>query len=74
MLIFSYSGWWPCPRGSARTVRGLLTPRAVRRAVTDAGEGPRCPQCDAELFERHCKYVCPHHGVIMDCGDTFYFS
>ncbi|MFC7228202.1 HVO_2523 family zinc finger protein [Salinirubellus salinus] len=34
--------------------------------------GPRCPTCDGELYKRHCKYVCPAHGVVMDCADTFW--
>jgi len=25
------------------------------------------------MYERHCKYVCPNHGVVYDCSDTFYF-
>lgn len=36
-------------------------------------EGPSCPLCDGELFKRHCKYVCPQHGVVVDCGDPFTF-
>jgi predicted RNA-binding Zn-ribbon protein involved in translation (DUF1610 family) len=41
-----------------------------------AGSGgtPACPSCGADLFTRHCKYVCPQHGVVYDCADTFYFS
>ncbi|MDZ7730311.1 MAG: HVO_2523 family zinc finger protein [Natrialbaceae archaeon] len=34
--------------------------------------GPQCPRCDADCFERHCKYVCPNHGVVYDCADPFY--
>ncbi|WP_325047900.1 HVO_2523 family zinc finger protein [Halococcoides cellulosivorans] len=33
--------------------------------------GPRCPACDRRLIGRHCKYVCPTHGVIYDCSDPF---
>jgi len=33
--------------------------------------GRTCPHCGAALFERHCKYVCPNHGVIVDCSDPF---
>ncbi|WP_165383997.1 HVO_2523 family zinc finger protein [Natrinema altunense] len=33
--------------------------------------GPRCPHCDAAMYKRHCKYVCPQHGVIIDCSDPF---
>ncbi|WP_408957834.1 HVO_2523 family zinc finger protein [Natrinema sp. 74] len=36
-----------------------------------AGGGPRCPHCDAAMYDRHCKYVCPQHGVIIDCSDPF---
>ncbi len=32
---------------------------------------PRCPRCDAAMYKRHCKYVCPQHGVIIDCSDPF---
>ncbi|MFB6217705.1 MAG: HVO_2523 family zinc finger protein [Halobacteriaceae archaeon] len=31
-----------------------------------------CPRCGAPLYRRHCKYVCPNHGVVMDCADTFW--
>jgi hypothetical protein len=24
------------------------------------------------MYRRHCKYVCPQHGVVFDCSDTFY--
>jgi hypothetical protein len=34
--------------------------------------GRPCPLCGTPLFERHCKYVCPNHGVVYDCADTFY--
>ncbi|THE65621.1 hypothetical protein D8Y22_06730 [Salinadaptatus halalkaliphilus] len=37
---------------------------------TDSTE-PTCPHCEAPMFERHCKYVCPQHGVIIDCSDPF---
>ncbi|WP_254531311.1 HVO_2523 family zinc finger protein [Natrinema gelatinilyticum] len=33
--------------------------------------GPRCPHCSAPMYKRHCKYVCPQHGVIIDCSDPF---
>jgi uncharacterized Zn finger protein (UPF0148 family) len=35
--------------------------------------GRSCPICDAPTFERHCKYVCPQHGVVVDCSDPFTF-
>jgi len=40
--------------------------------MTDRAAGPTCSQCDAELQARHCKYVCPQHGVVYDCSDTFW--
>jgi len=40
----------------------------------DAAGGRPCPMCDAVLYRRHCKYVCPNHGVVMDCSDTFHLQ
>jgi hypothetical protein len=40
--------------------------------VDDERGGRPCPMCDARMYERHCKYVCPNHGVVYDCADTFY--
>ena len=34
---------------------------------------PTCPQCGERLFKRHCKYVCPQHGPVVDCSDPFLF-
>ncbi|SFC73591.1 hypothetical protein SAMN05444422_11824 [Halobiforma haloterrestris] len=34
--------------------------------------GRPCPHCERPLFKRHCKYVCPQHGVVYDCADTFW--
>jgi predicted RNA-binding Zn-ribbon protein involved in translation (DUF1610 family) len=34
--------------------------------------GRPCPQCGTAMYHRHCKYVCPNHGVVYDCADTFY--
>jgi predicted RNA-binding Zn-ribbon protein involved in translation (DUF1610 family) len=34
--------------------------------------GRPCPFCGASMVHRHCKYVCPEHGVVYDCSDTFY--
>jgi len=34
--------------------------------------GRPCPRCERPMYSRHCKYVCPEHGVIFDCADTFY--
>lgn len=40
---------------------------------TIAGSGGRpCPLCETPMYHRHCKYVCPAHGVVYDCSDTFY--
>ncbi|MFB6157705.1 MAG: HVO_2523 family zinc finger protein [Haloferacaceae archaeon] len=53
-------------------------PRAARSgeggdASDDHGvDGRPCPLCDASLIRRHCKYVCPQHGVVYDCSDTFW--
>jgi predicted RNA-binding Zn-ribbon protein involved in translation (DUF1610 family) len=34
--------------------------------------GRPCPLCGAAMGRRHCKYVCPRHGVVYDCSDTFW--
>jgi hypothetical protein len=34
--------------------------------------GRPCPFCGASMDHRHCKYVCPEHGVVYDCSDTFW--
>ncbi|WP_255470551.1 HVO_2523 family zinc finger protein [Halorubrum sp. CBA1125] len=34
--------------------------------------GRPCPLCETPMYHRHCKYVCPVHGVVYDCSDTFY--
>ncbi|WP_394295448.1 HVO_2523 family zinc finger protein [Halococcus agarilyticus] len=36
------------------------------------GAGRPCPACGAAMERRHCKYVCPRHGVVYDCSDTFW--
>lgn len=45
-------------------------------ADADAGvetvEGRPCPYCGASMRHVHCEYVCPAHGVVMDCSDTFF--
>jgi hypothetical protein len=38
----------------------------------DASGGRPCPICEEPMYSRHCKYVCPQHGVVFDCSDTFY--
>lgn len=40
--------------------------------TVEAPPGRPCPHCGASMFRRHCKYVCPEHGVVFDCADTFY--
>jgi predicted RNA-binding Zn-ribbon protein involved in translation (DUF1610 family) len=35
-------------------------------------DGRPCPACGETMHRRHCKYVCPQHGVVYDCADTFY--
>jgi len=34
--------------------------------------GRPCPLCGRSMARRHCKYVCPEHGVVYDCSDTFW--
>ncbi|MFB6137171.1 MAG: HVO_2523 family zinc finger protein [Halobacteriaceae archaeon] len=41
-------------------------------AGSGADRAPDCPRCGRSLHRRHCKYVCPTHGVVMDCADTFW--
>lgn len=41
-------------------------------ATSRTGDGPTCPRCEGTLRKRHCKYVCPQHGVVFDCSDTFW--
>ncbi|MFB6253048.1 MAG: HVO_2523 family zinc finger protein [Halobacteriaceae archaeon] len=36
-----------------------------------SGQNPTCPKCNMDLYTRHCKYICPQHGVIYDCSDPF---
>ncbi|WP_280586887.1 HVO_2523 family zinc finger protein [Halorubrum sp. Boch-26] len=45
--------------------------KPTREAVADSGGRP-CPLCETPMYHRHCKYVCPAHGVVYDCSDTFY--
>jgi hypothetical protein len=44
---------------------------SVPADMSDAGGRP-CPMCERPMTHRHCKYVCPEHGVVYDCADTFY--
>ncbi|WP_161569781.1 HVO_2523 family zinc finger protein [Natronorubrum bangense] len=34
-------------------------------------DGHPCPFCETPMYKRHCKYVCPQHGVVIDCSDPF---
>ncbi|MDR9412029.1 MAG: HVO_2523 family zinc finger protein [Haloquadratum sp.] len=34
--------------------------------------GRPCPLCAEPMQHRHCKYICPQHGVVYDCSDTFW--
>ncbi|WP_255167694.1 HVO_2523 family zinc finger protein [Natrononativus amylolyticus] len=46
--------------------------RRTSTARSDRPTGaPTCPHCRAPMYKRHCKYVCPQHGVIIDCSDPF---
>jgi uncharacterized Zn finger protein (UPF0148 family) len=40
-------------------------------AGRDAPSAPACPTCGEPLYKRHCKYVCPNHGPVIDCSDPF---
>ena len=52
---------------------GAGTDEASNSATgTDDPAGRPCPLCDRPMYSRHCKYVCPEHGVVYDCADTFY--
>ncbi|MWV39576.1 HVO_2523 family zinc finger protein [Natrialba sp. INN-245] len=42
-----------------------------RSGSTDRSSGPTCPSCEMLMYKRHCKYVCPQHGVVIDCSDPF---
>ena len=44
---------------------------AANAVGADSSGAPTCPHCDAPLYKRHCKYVCPQHGPIIDCSDPF---
>jgi hypothetical protein len=46
--------------------------RGTARESAAGGGGRPCPLCETPMYHRHCKYVCPAHGVVYDCSDTFY--
>jgi hypothetical protein len=68
------------PLENVRTVTDVvgddtLIPRPHLSPTMTGSEGPigrPCPLCEAPMERRHCKYVCPNHGVVYDCGDTFW--
>ena len=43
-------------------------------APVDSGEDPQgphlCERCGHEMFERHCKILCPSCGLMRDCSDN----
>ncbi|RLM57464.1 hypothetical protein DVK02_06780 [Halobellus sp. Atlit-31R] len=41
-------------------------------AGVETPPGRPCPLCERPMAHRHCKYVCPEHGVVYDCSDTFW--
>lgn len=52
---------------------GATNRREVVSVDSDGVTGGRpCPACGATMDRRHCKYVCPRHGVVYDCSDTFW--
>jgi hypothetical protein len=52
--------------------RGETESGETDETVAPEGGGRPCPRCDRPMYHRHCKYVCPEHGVVFDCADTFY--
>jgi len=62
-------GVWTTPRGYGRRRGGVDD--AEDEAAIGSGGRP-CPLCETPMYHRHCKYVCPAHGVVYDCSDTFY--
>jgi len=63
-------GVWTTPTGGVWT-----TPRGCGRRRRRGGDRLRraaLPLCETPMYHRHCKYVCPAHGVVYDCSDTFY--
>ncbi|RQG91147.1 hypothetical protein EA462_03895 [Natrarchaeobius halalkaliphilus] len=50
---------------------GEPTASSEQATADSRASGPVCPHCQAPLYNRHCKYVCPQHGVVIDCSDPF---
>ena len=48
-----------------------MTERGRSQHSSDTRSERGCPKCTSELKKRHCKLVCPIHGVIFDCSDPF---
>jgi hypothetical protein len=46
--------------------------RGAGGGATGSERGRPCPLCGTPMRRRHCKYVCPNHGVVYDCSDTFW--
>lgn len=59
-------------------MRGVMFAARVEADVSETSDdgadhgGRPCPRCGTAMVHRHCKYVCPAHGVVYDCSDTFY--
>jgi predicted RNA-binding Zn-ribbon protein involved in translation (DUF1610 family) len=49
-----------------------LPPQRVSDSEETMAPGRPCPHCGETMVHRHCEYVCPQHGVVFDCADTFY--
>lgn len=60
------------PSASETASKGDEGAGSVDHAETEEPAGRPCPLCGASMHHRHCKYVCPEHGVVYDCADTFY--
>ncbi|SFR53219.1 hypothetical protein SAMN04488124_2182 [Halogeometricum limi] len=50
----------------------LVSDTETSEGETEVVRGRPCPFCGASMAHRHCKYVCPEHGVVYDCSDTFW--
>jgi hypothetical protein len=61
----------PTERADGDTDRGDAPGSDPGGRGGDHGGRP-CPRCGEPLVHRHCKYVCPVHGIVYDCSDTFY--
>jgi len=49
------------------------SPRPIRAATVAARSGRDagilCERCAHEMYDRHCKVVCPNCGYLRDCSD-----